>query len=265
MSETIKHPPSLYKYRPINKFTSDIFCRGVLWFSRPESFSDPYDCHPVIDMEIDKDGFRDHLSSTWSANHPEWSQEELAAAVERQVQQGYPLDEDEKNQFKEDYLERLRSIGVFPTCERADNVVMWSHYAENHRGICLEFDPSTMPQNIEFHKIKYRKKRQVINLFRDWKIANRLASGVKSLEWKYENEWRMVLEANEKTPSFPCEIDVPEGMITGVILGTRIEERDRERVIDWCHALSRRPTIYETTLDSHKFQINRWAIEQPGE
>ena len=260
MNETTKPPPRLYKYRPVNKFTSDIFCRGVLWFSRPDSFNDPYDCVPILDVEIDEDGFRDHLTSTWAAENPDWSQEILVAAVDRQVQQGYPPDKEEVKQFKEDYVNRIRAVGVFSTSERDDSVVMWSHYAKEHRGICLELDTSVIPPEINFHKTIYQDERPFINMFKDWEIANRLASGIKSLEWEYECEWRIVLEANENTPTFPCEIDLPDRMLTGVILGEQIDPADRERVIAWCNISTQQPKIYQATLDPADFKIIRESI-----
>lgn len=265
MNEICKLPPRLYKYRPIDKFTSDIFCRRVLWFSRPDSFTDPYDCVPVLKVEIDEEGFRDHLISTWAANHPEWVQDELIAAVAREMEDNFPPTKDELDRFREEYRNRLRSVGVFSVSERADSVVMWSHYADGHRGICLELDPSVLPPTLGFHKTIYQENRPVINVFRDWKIANRLASGIKSREWKYECEWRLVLEANDNTPQFPCEIDLPEGMLTGVVLGERIEAGDKDRVIDWCNDVSERPAIYEATLDRALFQINRNAIKSNEE
>ncbi len=32
------------------------------------------------------------------------------------------------------------SLGVICFSERSDSLLMWSHYADNHNGICIEFD-----------------------------------------------------------------------------------------------------------------------------
>src|SRR3954471_5525958 len=73
----------------------------------------------------------------------------------------------------EDYLKRmlarevkvrldqeLGTRGVLSLSERWNSVLMWSHYADNHRGVCIEFDlaegsyPSLQPVN-------YRAPRRI--------------------------------------------------------------------------------------------------------
>lgn len=38
------------------------------------------------------------------------------------------------------------SIGVLCLSERPDDILLWSHYADNHSGLCLEFDVASHPQ-----------------------------------------------------------------------------------------------------------------------
>lgn len=134
---------------------------------------------------------------------------------------------------------------------------MWSHYANGHRGICLELDPSAFSSNVSWWPVTYQEKRPIINLFRDHLEANQIASTVKNSEWRYEDEWRLTLESKGTTPPFPVEITLPDGAIVGVILGARIDASDRQRVIDWCNLLSDRPQIYEAHLDAEEFKMNR--------
>ncbi len=262
MNGTHTTPHRLYKYRQVDMFTSDIFCRGVLWFSRPSAFNDPYDCVPVFDTTVDREGFRQHLMSGWEETYPHWTPAELTEYVNMQVALSWPLNEARVERYKHDFKQRLESIGVFSASARNDSVLMWSHYADNHRGICLELDPSAVPPNVQFHRTQYQAKRPVINLFRDRREANRLAAGVKSCEWEYEQEWRLVLEKTKSTPPFPCEITLPEGMLKGVILGERIDDADRQRVQEWCSLLPVRPKIYQAGLDVSEFKVNRKPVAE---
>lgn len=251
-------PLRLFKFRPINKFTSDIFCRGVLWFSRPDSFNDPCDCLPVFDWEASEADLRLHLLEAWGEENPTWTEGRLRAAVERAIAQEFPLRAERKSQVEREYQGRIARCGIFSTSERFDSIVMWSHYADQHRGICLELDTTALPANARFHKVQYRNERPRVNLIRDRRIANRVAAGTKSAEWQYEQEWRLALENGPV--QFPTEITLPAKMVRGVILGVRIEPGDRDRVLDWCRSLPETPTIYQAQLDPSFFRVNRVVI-----
>lgn len=73
--------------------------------------------------------------------------------------------------------------------------VMWSHYASNHRGICLGFD---VPRNL-LNKVEYAQDRFTVDEPlgsdpRAWPepIIERLRT-FKSKGWEYEREWRQFI------------------------------------------------------------------------
>lgn len=82
------------------------------------------------------------------------------------------------------------------------NLLMWSHYADKHKGAVLEIeidDDHAMP-------VKYRKSRL------QWDVAKIMASGgftqqhvdalttTKSVHWKYEQEVRVAVSLKDDTP-----------------------------------------------------------------
>lgn len=73
------------------------------------------------------------------------------------------------------------------------NPVLWSHYGQKHRGICLGFD--VLRQRLE--RVKYSDTRLLAALDDDTR-PDRIAAQLQALlrctkfrHWKYENEWRM--------------------------------------------------------------------------
>ena len=77
--------------------------------------------------------------------------------------------------------------------------LLWSHYADNHRGICLVFDvPETRLVEIE-----YKAERLVDNdglqedstLISDTDHEQLLKT--KFEQWQYEEEWRWIINLNE--------------------------------------------------------------------
>ena len=89
---------------------------------------------------------------------------------------------------------------------------MWSHYAEKHKGICLEYE---VPDNSEFKFVKYKRREPVFKLrklmeyifghdFAEEKINTKedlysfalVPLLTKYKDWKYEKEVRCVLPSN---------------------------------------------------------------------
>ena len=72
------------------------------------------------------------------------------------------------------------------------NPVLWSHYADRHRGIALGFD-------IDDHILKpvlYRKTRPILNAI-DITVADSLLF-TKYFDWNYEHEARIYTALNDK-------------------------------------------------------------------
>lgn len=78
------------------------------------------------------------------------------------------------------------------------NDLMWSHYAENYTGMCIEYDPKYFLINdnfpIEIFPILYTNDFQDIEIITNGTINYEileLSYLVKSKRWSYENEWRL--------------------------------------------------------------------------
>jgi len=130
------------------------------------------------------------------------------------------------------------------TCfsETYDNELMWAHYADKHRGICVEYDMSKMENdpNISYNKfftypVIYSESRPQIPvvLNRIGKHNYSISEGkyslsdrylyllTKSKAWKYEQEWRMILpDSKNNIVNFP--------LISKIFLGVNISEIDEQ-------------------------------------
>lgn len=93
--------------------------------------------------------------------------------------------------------------GIISLTETDDNLLMWSHYAQQHQGIVIEFDYNNLffkdimsdngrSYDKRLHRVLYRKER-----FSDYEINNpsslRELFFYKSDEWEYEKEHRLLL------------------------------------------------------------------------
>jgi hypothetical protein len=127
-------------------------------------------------------------------------------------------------------------------------------------------DLEKLPGHVQFVETKYSSVRPIVNLYQDYWTANAISVGVKSEEWAYEKEWRMVLDPRRGSlgaSNFPTAVDMPPGFISGVILGARITSRNRKRVFGWIKILKEKPRVYESFLDDQQFRIDRRELKFP--
>jgi len=98
------------------------------------------------------------------------------------------------------------------------STLMWSHYSNNHCGICLEFDKNN-PLIEKARPVRYKKK------YPEWTpqdLADDPLAPVltKAMDWCYEREFRIIATSLEG----PTKLDgnfvaLPDGALTAIILG----------------------------------------------
>lgn len=109
------------------------------------------------------------------------------------------------------------AYGICCFSMNCDEILMWAHYASNHKGICIEIDadiersPEVTLELITYQpKIPWVKQRN--GKVRDAKdILSR-----KIQKWKYEQEIRAFCEGKARKLKVGC--------ITKVILGLRVDD-----------------------------------------
>lgn len=115
--------------------------------------------------------------------------------------------------------------------EAKNSTLMWSHYADNNRGICVEYDFEKIKANSLYYclfPVCYTQSPiSVYDFFRRNEELYSIELGVlisvlnKASCWKYEKEWRLVL-LNEKIGKHNVDKYIPVSNIIeakSVILG----------------------------------------------
>jgi hypothetical protein len=111
--------------------------------------------------------------------------------------------------------------GIISLTETKDNLLMWSHYADQHRGMVIEFDVShpffcsTHSENAltgNTRRVLYRKER--LNELGDYLLEPYFH---KSDEWAYEKEHRLLLKL-DKADSFLVPYVLKEKLLDEKIL-----------------------------------------------
>jgi hypothetical protein len=193
-----------------------------LYFSDPITFNDPWDCRPWFDYRPMLEDpikrqemvafFRELVSPAMLA-HPY----RLIYDI------GILTDDDNLKEEVEIYsrglAEEIRKMRVFCLSTDPLSTLMWSHYAENHHGICFEFDK----HNVVIEKARPIRYRET---YPEWTpqamVKDPLALVLsKAKEWCYEREFR-IMGSPTGGPAKLVDgqfVPLPDGALTAIILG----------------------------------------------
>ncbi len=108
----------LFKYRSVNEYTLAFLRSGAVFFSSPADFIDPYDMR-FVDREL--------LEQKQRLERERRAQGTDAALL------GVAM----MNVFEREHREGGVKKVVYCVSEIVDSILMWSHYANYHRGICV--------------------------------------------------------------------------------------------------------------------------------
>jgi Protein of unknown function (DUF2971) len=112
---------------------------------------------------------------------------------------------------------------------KADNTLMWSHYAESHTGVCLEFDCRIRHFGAAI-RVHYYKNYPAHDLS-DNDLATALLPWLaKSDAWSYEDEFRIISQNTGANPPPPSGVlvtrnglpKIPPRALRSVIMGCSI-------------------------------------------
>lgn len=214
----------LYQYKPVNKYALLNLINNHIYCNVINRVNDPFEGHFAIDVKPEfRDGF---------------------------IELNNKLDNDgqyEKNDFDEccrllqevniNYF--LNDFGMSSFTTNKKSIPMWGNYADNHYGICIEFDSDKDIFQLA-EPVDYTSKPFVLQIHSQHHLSedHMMESIVNSMytkhkDWEYEQEWRILKHANDK-------IEYDPATITAIYFGLRTTDIDIELVMN---AVSHLPHI----------------------
>jgi len=231
--------------------TVDNLKERILWFSKPARFNDPFDCSipfKITDIDqsdwillfnmlrekvVDKEKFDEDYLSNKLPNEK---------FKEKNIESAIKASKDKINEYHQ------RGVACFS--ENVDDILMWSHYSEGHRGFCLEFNTKFDPFQ-KAQKVIYSTEYPSINpadvLLRRLPYIPTALLTTKSNHWAYEKEWRIIHEEGDK------EYSVEASALTGIYFGCEMPFVHKEIL---SLILSQSPTtLYEMIKSEGEFKV----------
>ena len=241
--ELMKLPEYVYKYISWEKdYHRKIVLENKIFFSSVKNFNDPFDS--TIPLRYDKgtdEQIFDLFVQEIRRNNPNLTDDEVKRVARNELR-----NDDVRNDKRiQNTIDNQREIiatkyGIFSTSCKYDSVLMWSHYSNLHKGLCIRFNCEKLRDYIEnecpkndwiivWYKAEYSKDYPVLNPFElsdEDQIIKSLI--IKSAIWIYEEEIRFILFTYPNK-----ELTLPYGIIDQIILGCKICREDKKELIEF--------------------------------
>lgn len=294
-SELKKQPPKiLYKY--VIGDRTDILIKQCIRFTQPALLNDPFEVRPAFLDWRNKREIGSMLDDEMDKSLKEEFRK-IPALMENIGLQDVILNlaKDTAGKIKGDFCDLMRSFGpvvgsglekatdkisILSLTEDRNNLLMWSHYANQHMGFVIGFDASHEFINHKLYDDEFRHPRPVLYTRRRPKMdfSNIVGSSddlfaqfflTKSMEWSYEKEWRVTDASSNANTIIKLDsgdevnlFSAPHDSIREVIIGARSTD-DVKHLI--CAILATTNSLhhvklYKAIISSENFDLDFYEI-----
>lgn len=201
----IKEPPMppppeiLFKYRDLsNELHLQTLNESTIFLPSATRFNDPFDCKIPLEylkLEHDEELRRNFARKLIMMHGDEKAKNEIEDHVETFMAKKHMTNREELLRLEERDIKRLSEYGIYSVSAIPNNLLLWSHYANSHTGICLGFNTKKLFDNCSFSSlgpVTYFDKYPNMSLLRDNEDLYYNQIYNKSIDWHYELEFRYV-------------------------------------------------------------------------
>lgn len=168
-------------------------------------------------------------------------------------------------------MRQKSSMGITYLSEVPDSLLMWSHYANNHRGFCVAYSLFELNQKLKFSAVPviYTKERVCLqSIPLDQEAINKETMNLffqsltsKSPEWSYEKEWRIIRDEDScgskwdnKAKGALLDAVSPSAIILGCCASDELTATLKQ------HCQNHKIPLYKMEKDPLLYRLNKKAI-----
>jgi hypothetical protein len=247
----------LYRYLPCPagdkeriEWARQILVEHKLFFASRRAFNDPFDCVIPSLLQIPGTFLKRFTEEFVDRRFPNKSEPEKSHMIDRLMSVN-ALEE-----IRRGLQDDVDRAGIVCFSKVRDDILMWAHYADKHKGLCLEFDGSSNciffgeAQPVEYedytpiplHEDRERQMTRVIL--------------TKSNHWLYEKEYRIF-----RPETASQDLNYPVELLTGIIFGCMTPDKVRASVKQWVKEGNCRVAFFEARPKAAEFGLDIVRID----
>lgn len=253
----------LYKYSTIET-ARKILNNGTFRYSSPITFNDPFDIQTELHFPFDIE----QLPEIILARMNELITDDLDVGVDpcdswgeiiiflrkKYLQGDYTLSnlkeyviplldylcniiEQTRAQYNEEWEKDRKKVKIFCLSEKYQDILMWSHYANYHTGVCFKLKVMPDKENTicAARKVKYDTKPPTFFTAEDWVdsvlLNKKIDVGEIYIEyplikyniWEYEAEWRVWAPFDQSQDENYLDMPIHKDEIESIYIGSKAD------------------------------------------
>lgn len=262
---------TLYKYRSWdNKFHRAILIHNQIYLPSIEELNDPFDFQLNFNFSLlDTDEkINEYLNLMYQGyrNNNELTPDDLIV-LQNIITRNKSLIKTNPTEFANKYMQYVlannkKHFGILCLSKSWNNILMWSHYSENHTGFCVGFNKKKLIElnHFECGTVIYTRKYPLIDPLKHKKMSFEESikeSFTKSIDWKYEKEFRL---SKIWYPEIPTKAErlyqFDDDIIDEVIIGLEMSSNNEKEIREICRR--KNIPVFKIKKVDYKFTLDRY-------
>lgn len=242
----------IYKYHKINQFAYDLLINSEIYFENPYKYNDPFDCNLTIDANNSPEQIKHYFKiANWNKSADKDPEIQRLIATNFTDQSAY------KRKINAISKQVISKLGLSCFGSTNNNLLMWAHYTQDHKGFCLEFDYSFDSDFFRpLKKVIYDETYPIYNYYEGKNNAVAQLMLHKSNHWEYENEIRLIKKGQGLHQFNPLSL-------RKVFFGVRMTEKQISTIKNLIQNNSSygHVELFKSQLDETNYQLNFQTLD----
>jgi len=229
-------PLFFYKFVPFER--KDILENGMIRFTPPKEFNDPFELQPTVTAYSQKyinlnDDERENIKL--SADDYQYSMDRHNLLPEKRNLLNAKINKIGILSLSSNLnINPLITISMPEKDDPRTNLIMWAHYADSHNGFIIEFRENFI-EEMDVQKVEYSDERDIITYE---EVDNNDFEKIffkKSEEWAYEQEYRALLNLNKADKVIDDNIHLfkfDKSKINSITFGCNMAKSRKKEITD---------------------------------
>jgi hypothetical protein len=286
-------PKLIYKYRRDSGDSRENLKTDTVWMASPDSYNDPYDCSFKVAEEHVVTALKKSLLTEFAKIYNLQSEdaiEQIAKAISSaadplmflaaHIAEVNGITPGNNPQQMAEFVSLIapKMIGdtvgvlrqwrkVIKVCSFSavnDSILMWGHYAQDHKGFCVEYDLESLepdhPLRRMLYPVIYSPQLYDLTTFaqklvgpnrQDFNPSSPLLGVLHKFDgWKYEEEWRVISFTQAVVDDHNWAVPTP----SRVFLGTKMDSQNAKELIAICDPKG--IEVCQMALAKDKFELS---------
>lgn len=264
-----KYPRIVYKYRSWDdRYHKRMLTHNEIFMSPPNLFNDPFDCkiYENFSWLYDENQRNQRIEESLMKNRDFLIEKHGSIEEGRRLiteNYSYPATFQMRSEKSTDDFNN-KHIGIVSFAENCDSILMWSHYANHHKGFSIGFDEKKMKVSGLFdlcESVIYSE--EMPNLYIDEARTEKIRVQLyKSNEWEYEREYRAISIFDNDQIKKPGHriVKFDDSYIKEIIFGLLTPEKHRKAISEI--AKKKNIPLFQMQKIPFKFKLIKMPYEE---